>query len=196
MSPHGSPEMIGLTHMTSSDALSADDSEFLQNDELSRAYLELLFKLASRPPPRGYGHNVTHQLSDVLCPFSRRVMLDPVVSPQTPLFETGLVCERAFLKELPAPPDEDEPFNADELTPSLEMRHKVAEALKSLIAALRDNHEAQEAQEAQEDLSPEEISSIDQLSKAFSKLDPLRDLLKQSLNGKTPPMVVVIGASR
>ena len=185
--------MIGLTHMTSSDALSADDSEFLQNDELSRAYLELLFKLASRPPPRGYGHNVTHQLSDVLCPFSRRVMLDPVVSPQTPLFETGLVCERAFLKELPAPPDEDEPFNADELTPSLEMRHKVAEALKSLIAALRVNHEDHEHHE---DPLPEEISSIDQLSKAFSKLDPLRDLLKQSLNGKTPPMVVVIGASR
>ena len=65
------------------------------------------------------------------------------------------------------------------------MRKTVRDALIELIKSNRATNT--------ELSTPRDVVTIDKLSEAFSKLDPLREVLKRSLDGKTPPMIVVVG---
>ena len=128
------------------------------------------------------------------CPLSGDLMLDPVRAHDGRTYERR--CIKEYIAEMhsaglplvsPITPPSGEKMAMDAM---LESDHARLNELVHHLKAMLQQHVAQQPGAPQE--APR-VKSIDELSIAFSQLDPLRELLQTSLDGWTPPMIVVVG---
>ena len=161
------------------------------------------------------------QVADFLCPFTSKVMDDPVTAEDGHTYERGEIeawleknsfspqTKREMGKKLKENTSLKQAINeyekAHELGNSARIEWEFIEEKRSLVipsaaagsaeaAALEENlvgEPARKKARLEEEVGASSMAEA--LSKFFQELDPLRELLREVLEGWAPPRVVVIG---
>ena len=123
------------------------------------------------------------ELADYLCPISGELMLDPVLADDGHNYER--TCIQSWFRsrqdrQLQIISPWTRAPGSNNIRDNAELKSKIAAAVheRSFVSGL------------------EGLSSIHQLNAVFAHLDPLRDILAETLDGWRPPQLVVIGPER
>mmetsp|Transcript_12090 Transcript_12090/g.14395 ORF Transcript_12090/g.14395 Transcript_12090/m.14395 type:complete len:818 (-) Transcript_12090:74-2527(-) len=147
------------------------------------------------------------QLSSLLCPISMEPMTEPVLCEDGHTYnkssiELWMKMEGNYLNKVND--KVKSPLNGKLMGKTLRPNDFVRKLLEEYAEQIH-NLKALDVVEAKDkgkgDVSvprqlPKSVVSIHALSKAFLKLDPLRDILMQTLDGWEPPEIVVIGPEK
>jgi hypothetical protein len=130
--------------------------------------------------PVDYSDLLYSELADYLCPISGELMHDPVLADDGHNYER--TCIQAWIRSR-----EDRQVQITSLWTRAPMSNNLRDnaELKSRIATA--------VHERSFVTGLEGLSSIHQLNAVFAHLDPLRDILAETLDGWRPPQLVVVG---
>ena len=154
------------------------------------------------------------EMMSYYCPITRQPMKNPVKAANGVTYERESI-QRWFLQYqdteggIPSPADPQVRLESTDLVPDddmrLEIQRFVAEYMRHTASCAEETKnvstveaEFEEHDDAGrlEEIERETVVAIEELSKVLKKLDPLREILLERLNGLKPLQIVVVGVEK